>query len=74
MKENAPVISVVMPVFNTERYVALAVESILGQSFGDFEFIIIDDGSTDGSKGILENYANEDARIRLVRRAFRSGL
>src|SRR6185312_7739382 len=65
----SPVVSVVMPVFNTERYVARATESILGQSFGDFEFIIIDDGSTDGSRGILERYARQDGRIRLVSRA-----
>src|SRR5579859_718746 len=63
-----PVVSVVMPVFNTERYVGAAVESILSQSFGEFEFIIIDDGSTDGSKDILEGYAKRDGRIRLVSR------
>ena len=64
-----PVVSVVMPVYNSERYVARAVESILCQTFGDFEFIIIDDGSTDDSGGILEDFAVKDRRIRLVRRA-----
>jgi glycosyltransferase involved in cell wall biosynthesis len=67
-RAGEPVVSVVMPVFNTERYVGAAVESVLGQSFGDFEFIIIDDGSTDASKEVLEGCARKDERIRLVRR------
>jgi glycosyltransferase involved in cell wall biosynthesis len=60
-----PTISVVMPVYNAKRYVAEAIESILGQTFRDFEFLIIDDGSTDGSLAILKRYAGCDARIRL---------
>ena len=63
-----PLVSVCMPVYNAERYVAEAVESILGQTFGDFEFLIIDDGSTDGSRRILESFAARDPRIRLVSR------
>ncbi len=63
-----PPISVCLPVYNAERYIAEAVESILGQTFGDFEFLIIDDGSTDGSRRILERYAAGDPRIRLVSR------
>jgi glycosyltransferase involved in cell wall biosynthesis len=65
---SSPSVSVCMPVYNTERYVAEAVESILAQTFGDFEFIIIDDGSTDGSRAILERYAKQDDRIRLISR------
>lgn len=61
-------ISVLMPVYNAQRYVAGAVESILGQTFGDFELQIIDDGSTDGSLKILKEYAARDSRIRLVSR------
>jgi glycosyltransferase involved in cell wall biosynthesis len=60
-----PTISVVMPVYNAKRYVAEAIESILGQTFRDSEFLIIDDGSTDGSLAILKRYAARDARIRL---------
>jgi glycosyltransferase involved in cell wall biosynthesis len=60
-----------MPVYNAERYVAEAVESILGQTLGDFEFLIIDDGSTDGSRRVLEGYAARDRRIRLTSRANR---
>jgi glycosyltransferase involved in cell wall biosynthesis len=63
-----PTVSVVMPVLNGDKYVVEAVESILGQTFQDFEFIIIDDGSTDKSRSILEDFAARDARIRLVSR------
>jgi glycosyltransferase involved in cell wall biosynthesis len=65
---NTPTISVVMSVHNGEKYLREAMESILNQTFRDFEFIIIDDGSTDGSKQILEEYAVKDSRIRLVSR------
>ena len=65
---SSPSVSVCMPVYNTERYVAEAVESILAQTLGDFEFVIIDDGSTDGSRAILEPYAKQDDRIRLISR------
>jgi glycosyltransferase involved in cell wall biosynthesis len=63
-----PLISVLMPAYNAERYVAEAVRSILDQSFGDFEFVIIDDGSTDRTRAILERFAARDGRIRLVSR------
>ncbi|QEH35018.1 Putative glycosyltransferase EpsE [Aquisphaera giovannonii] len=66
--ESKRPLSVLMPVYNAERYVAEAVESVLAQTFGDFEFLIIDDGSTDGSRAILERYAARDARIRLTSR------
>lgn len=61
-------ISVLMPVYNAERYVGKAVESILKQTFTDFEFIIINDGSTDRSLEILQRYAKQDNRIRLISR------
>lgn len=60
-----PLISVCMPVYNAKRYVAEAIESIVSQTFRDFEFLIIDDGSTDGSLAILKRYAEQDSRIRL---------
>ncbi len=69
MSETAPpAISVVMSVYNGEKYAPEAVESILAQTFDDFEFILIDDGSTDRSKSLLEGYAKRDERIRLVSR------
>ncbi len=64
-------VSVVMPVYNCERFVGEAVESVLGQTFGDLELIVVDDGSTDGSAAIVERYAEVDRRVRLVSREHR---
>ncbi|HXT59882.1 MAG TPA: glycosyltransferase [Pirellulales bacterium] len=61
-------LAVLMPVYNAERYLAEAVESILHQTYAKFEFIIIDDGSTDRSVEILSSLAAADPRIRLVHR------
>lgn len=55
-----------MPVYNAADYVPEAIESILSQTLRDFEFIIVDDGSNDGSKEICERYAADDSRIRLI--------
>lgn len=63
---TAPAISVVMSVFNGDAFLSQAVESILSQTFRDFEFIIIDDGSTDKSAEILSDYATRDTRIRII--------
>ena len=62
---SSPLVTVLMPIYNCEAFVADAVESILGQTFRDFEFLIIDDGSTDRGVEIVEEYG--DSRIRLVR-------
>lgn len=63
----APAVSVVMPLYNARRYVSEAVRSILGQTFTNFELIVIDDGSTDGSCDIVKSVAESDPRLRLVR-------
>lgn len=65
---QGPLISVVMPVYNARRYLAEAIESVLAQTLDDFEFICVDDGSTDGSSAILSDYARRDARVRIVSR------
>lgn len=62
----APPLSVVLPVYNGERFLEEAVASVLGQTFADFELIIIDDGSTDSSGAIAARYAAADPRVRLV--------
>ena len=62
-----PRVSVLLPVFNGERYVGEALESVLAQSFQDFEVVVIDDGSTDGTPDILRRYAGEDPRVRVFR-------
>ncbi len=60
-----PEITVLMPVYNAEKYLSQSIESILSQSYSDFEFLMIDDGSTDSSVEIINSY--KDSRIRLVR-------
>lgn len=62
-----PAISIVMPVYNTKEYVGKAIESILCQTFRDYEFIIIDNGSTDGSNEVIDHYASIDSRIKVLR-------
>jgi glycosyltransferase involved in cell wall biosynthesis len=64
-KVKEPCISVLMAVHNGGDYLRPAVESILGQEFDDFEFLVVDDASTDKSGEILEHYARQDARLRL---------
>ncbi len=66
---GAPRVTVLLPVYDAERYLAEAVESILAQTFTDFELLAIDDGSRDGSVALLERYARRDPRVRLVSRA-----
>jgi glycosyltransferase involved in cell wall biosynthesis len=57
-----------MPVYNAEQYLRPAVESILAQTFGDFEFLIMDDGSRDSSIALVKEYAAKDPRVKLVER------
>ncbi|MEE4454488.1 glycosyltransferase [Novosphingobium resinovorum] len=59
-----PAISVAMSVYNGDRFLASAIESVLAQDFVDFEFLILDDGSSDGSAAIIRDYARRDPRIR----------
>lgn len=68
MSLPVPAISVAMSVYNGAPFLPAAIESILGQSFGDFEFLILDDGSRDGSLAIAQGYAAADARIRIIHR------
>lgn len=65
--QNKPLISVIVPVYNVEKYVSECIESILRQSYKNVEIIIIDDGSTDGSGNICQEYASSNLRIKLFR-------
>ena len=67
MNEAPPRVSVVMPVFNGEKYLAEAIESILTQSFTDFNLFIVDDGSQDGTAAIIHSYMKRDDRVRSYR-------
>lgn len=67
MNKNSPKISIGLPVFNGEKYLADALDSLLAQSFSDFELIICDNASSDATAGICEKYAKTDSRIRYFR-------
>lgn len=69
MSQQVPEISVGMPVYNGERWVGESIESILAQSFGDFELVVSDNGSTDGTTDICNRYAQEDPRVRFHRQS-----
>lgn len=64
---GAPRVSVVTPFYNTAQYLAECIESVLGQTFRDFEYILVDNQSTDGGGAIADDYARRDSRIRVVR-------
>ena len=61
-----PKISVIVPIYNTEKYLSQCINSILAQTFTDFELILIDDGSTDNSGYICDKYTSEDSRIVVI--------
>lgn len=73
-KINNPAVSVVMPFRNVENYLDMAIKSVLKQSFKDFEFIIINDASTDGSEKIVKKWARIDDRIRYISNKDREGV
>jgi glycosyltransferase involved in cell wall biosynthesis len=63
-----------MPCYDAERFLPAALESLLGQTFGDFEILTIDDGSSDGTLGILEGFAARDERVRVLRNETNQGV
>ena len=67
MDKKQPFFSIIMPVFNTEKYLDKAINSILNQTFKDFELILIDDCSKDSSYDVCLKYAKQDNRIFLIK-------
>lgn len=59
-------VSVIVPVYNVEKYLHQCVDSVLGQTYRDLEVILVDDGSTDGCPGICDDYARMDSRVRVI--------
>lgn len=63
---NKPKISIIVPVYNSEKYLCGCIESVLSQTYRDFELILVDDGSSDSSGQICDAYANKDVRIHVI--------
>lgn len=69
MENGHPLLSIITPVYNVERYLEKCVSSIIAQSFVDWELILVDDGSSDASGRLCDDYAAQDARIQVVHQA-----
>ena len=66
--DNNILVSVILPVYNAQKYLEEAIESIINQTYTNFEFIIIDDGSGDNSLNIINKYQKQDSRILVITR------
>ena len=64
-KENAPKVSIIIPIYNTENYLKQCLNSVINQTLKDIEIILIDDGSTDNSPKICDEYKEKDDRIKV---------
>ena len=64
--ESMPKISIIVPVYNVEMYIHHCIDSILSQTYTDFELILVDDGSPDNCGNICDAYAQKDSRIRVI--------
>jgi glycosyltransferase involved in cell wall biosynthesis len=72
MRSPKPQVSILMPAYNAEKYIAASIDSVLNQSFSDFELLIVNDGSTDKTEGIIQSY--KDPRIKLFNNDGNKGL
>ena len=66
MPRHRTTVSIVMPIFNGERFLRSSLDSLLAQTFQDFEVICVNDGSTDLSESIINEYAERDSRVKTV--------
>lgn len=69
-----PKVSIIIPVYNTEKYLRECLDSVINQTLTDIEIICVNDGSTDGSGAILQEYAKKDTRIQLIEKQNNEGL
>lgn len=63
---SSPTISVIVPVYNVAALLPRCIDSLLAQNFADYEVLLVDDGSTDGSEAICDSYGSKDARVRVI--------
>ena len=68
MNMKNPVVSIVMPTYNVEKYISAAIVSVINQTYSDWELLVIDDGSTDNSNSVAQVYANKDLRIKVIKK------
>ena len=73
-RDGAPLVSVVIPAFNVEAYLAATLDSVLNQSLDSLEVIVVDDASTDGTAALASSAAKRDGRLRLLRRTCNGGV
>lgn len=66
MRDKVPFLSIIVPAYNVEKYINQCVDSILKQSFTDFELLLVDDGSKDSTGEICDSYAGQDSRVRVI--------
>ena len=66
MRDNQPLVSIIMPVYNCEKYISEAIESVLSQSYQNWELLIVDDGSTDNTAEVMREYAEKSDKIRTI--------
>lgn len=74
VRETQPLVSVIMPAYNCERYIEIAIRSVIAQTYQNWELLVIDDGSTDSTPEIVETLASVDARIKLIRNPVNIGV
>ena len=66
MDGSCPLVSVIIPVYNSENYVEACIGSVVNQSYKNLEIIVVNDGSTDGSQYLVEKYASADSRVVVI--------
>lgn len=69
-----PLISVIMPAYNAEKYIGKAIQSVQVQTYENWELIVVDDSSTDGTEAVVSRFAQTDSRIRLIKNERNSGV
>lgn len=62
----SPIVSVIVPIYNVEKYLSLCIDSIIEQSYSSLEIILVNDGSPDNSSNIIDNYASKDSRVKAI--------